>query len=105
MPLDTGNAVTALQIIDESLSDAYAAQARIGSFGKYTLDSAANLLGAQEENLSLAYSDIMDTDVAEESARLTRWSLLQESGLQALSLLNSRNASLLDFLQSFSARL
>jgi flagellin len=103
--LVSGDTVTALEIIDDALSEALAAQARIGAFDKYTLDSASNLLGVQEENLSEAYSDMMDTDVAEETSRMARQQLLQEASLQALSVLNLQQSSLLNLLASFTARM
>lgn len=103
--LTSGDPVTALEVIDDAMSEALAAQARIGAFERYTLDSAEDLLAAQEENLSAAYSDVMDTDVAEETSRMSRFELLQEASLQALSVLNLQQNSLLDLLASFTARL
>jgi flagellin len=103
--LTAGESVTTLQILDEALSEARTAQARIGAFDRYTLDSATSVLDAQEENLSLAYSDVMDTDIAEETSRAARWTLLQESALESLAVLNYQQSSLLDLLRSFTARL
>lgn len=98
--LTGGNALTAVQIIDEALSEARLAQARIGGFGKYTLDTASQMLGAQQEQLSAAYQDVMDTDVAVETARLSRNQLLKESALQALQVSLLDNSHVLQLLQS-----
>jgi len=96
--------LTAIQIIDEALTDALTAQSRIGSFSKYTLDSAANLLDAQTEHLSAAHSEIMDVDVAEESARLTARKMQQESALQAMQIFQLRSDDVLTMLQSLALR-
>ncbi len=102
--IDTGDATTAIQVIDQALSEARAAQVRIGSFSKYTLDSAANLLDKQEEQLSAAHSDLMDVNVAEESARLTARQLQQQSAIQALQIFQLGSDNMLGMLQAIALR-
>jgi flagellin-like hook-associated protein FlgL len=101
--LDT-DPLTSIQVIDEAMSEALTAQSRIGSFSKYTLDSAANLLDTQTEQLSSAHSDLMDVNIAEESARLTARKLQQESALQAMQIFQLRSDDVLSMLQSMAMR-
>ncbi|HET6426274.1 MAG TPA: flagellin [Planctomycetaceae bacterium] len=96
--------LTTMQIIDEALSEALTAQARIGSFSKYTLDSAASLLDTQTEQLSAAHSDLMDVNIAEETARLTAQRMQQESALQAMQIFQLRSDDVLSMLQSLALR-
>ncbi len=102
--IDTGDPVTAIQVIDQALSEARSAQVRIGSFSKYTLDSAANLLDKQAEKVSAAHSDLMDVNIAEESARLTARKLQQQSAVQALQIFQLGSDNLLSTLQAIALR-
>ena len=102
--IDTGDPVTAIQVIDQALSEARSAQVRIGSFSKYTLDSAANLLNKQEEQVSAAHSDLMDVNIAEESARLTARKLQQQSAVQALQIFQLGSDNMLSVLQAIALR-
>ncbi len=102
--IDTGDALTAIEVIDEALTDARTAQARIGSFSKYTLDSAASLLDSQTEHLSATHSDLMDVDIAEESARLTQQKLQQQSAVQAMQIFQLRSDDVLSMLQAIALR-
>lgn len=103
--LTEGQAQTAVQIIDEALSEARLAEARMGGFNKYVLDTASSVLNTQQEQLTLAYKDVMDTDVAEETARLSRNQLLKDSATQALQVSLLDNSSVLDLLRSTVIRL
>lgn len=103
--LTEGQSQTALQIIDEALSEARLAQARMGGFNKYVLDSASSILNTQQEQLTLAYKDIMDADLAEETSRLSRNQLLKDSATQALQVSLLDNSSVLDLLRSTVIRL
>lgn len=102
--VDTGNAITAIQVIDDALSEARSAQATIGSFGKYTLDTAESLLGAAEENTTAAWSDLVETDVPSETARLSQLRVVQEAALQALQVHTLRQADSLSLLQALALR-
>ncbi len=102
--IDSGDPITAIQVIDEALSEALTAQARIGGFSKYTLDSAANLLEMQEEQLTAAHSDLMDVNIAEESARLTARQLQQQSAIQAMQIFQLRSDDILGVLQAIALR-
>ncbi len=102
--IDTGSPVTAIQVVDEALSEARAAQATIGSFSKYTLDSAESLLGTQEENTQAAWSDLVETDVPSETARLSQQRVVQEAALQALQVYTLQQSSSLSLLQALALR-
>jgi len=52
------------------------------------LTSTINNLGVQVENLSAAYSGIMDTDFAEETATFTSQNILQQAGTAILAQAN-----------------
>lgn len=103
--LTGGQAQTAVQIIDEALSQATLAEARVGGFSKYVLDSASNILNAQQEQVSLAHQDVMDTNIAEETARLSQNQILRQSALQALQISVLDPTNVLDLLRSAVIRL
>ncbi|MGE3315308.1 MAG: flagellin [Planctomycetaceae bacterium] len=102
--LTSGNAATALAIIDDALGDATRSQAIIGGFQKFTLDSASRVLESQEEHLSTALSDVQDTDIALETALLTRNRLLEQTALEALSVASVRQQDILGLLRNAATR-
>lgn len=80
-------AQAALDIIDASISDISAGRADIGAAENRLQVTVANL-GTARENLSAANSRIRDTDVAEESAQLTRSNILLQAGASVLAQAN-----------------
>jgi len=80
-------AQAALDIIDESIGDISAGRADIGAAENRLQVTVANL-GTARENLSAANSRIRDTDVAEESAQLTRSNILLQAGASVLAQAN-----------------
>lgn len=103
--LTGGNATEALSIIDDAIADVTRAQAHVGGFQKFTLDSASRVLDDQIENLSSALSAVRDTDVALETALLSNNQLLEQTTLQALAITNFRNQNILDLLKSAATRI
>lgn len=97
-----GNAVTALRIIDDAISQATLSQATVGAFQKNALEPAGRLLGSQTINLSSALSSIQDVDVALETALLSRNQLMHQTTLQALSVSSLQQQNVLGLLQSTS---
>ena len=81
-------AQAALDIIDASISDISAGRADIGAAENRLQVTVANL-GTARENLSAANSRIRDTDVAEESASLTRSNILLQAGASVLAQANA----------------
>jgi flagellin len=98
--LTSGNGATALEIIDDAISEVTRSRARIGAFQKNTLDTASNVLSSVIENTSAALSSIQDVDVALETALLSNNQLLQETTYQALTINNLNQNNVLDLLRT-----
>ena len=98
-----------------TLTDAHAAaaclgavQAAIGTLGavqgqvgqiQNRLDYAIALAQSEAVNIKAAESRIRDANIAEESANLTRYSILNQSGLAALAQANQSTAAVLALLR------
>ncbi len=63
------------------------------------LQFAVSLAQSQKTNKSAAESRIRDANVAEESANMTRFNILQQSGIAALSQANQSSAAVLSLLR------
>lgn len=82
------SAQSGLDMIDTAMVSVNAMRANFGAM-QNRLNSTINNLGVAHENLSAANSRIRDTDVAAESAELTRNNLLMQAGVSVLSQANS----------------
>lgn len=102
--LTSGNAAEAVAILDAAIADATRSRGVIGGFQKYVLGSASRVLGATIEHTSAALSDIVDTDLALETALLSSNQLLRQTTLESLSITAMRNEDVLSLLRS-TARL
>ena len=102
--LTGGNAVEALEIIDDAIDEVTRGRAIVGSFQTYTLDSADNVLSSTIENTSAALSAVEDADVALETALLANNQLMQQAAYQALSISAMQYDSVLTILQSLASR-
>ena len=80
-------AQSALQIIDDAITDISSARGNMGSMINRLGNTMANLATAVE-NLSAANSRIRDVDVAEETAQLTRAQILSQAGVSILAQAN-----------------
>jgi flagellin len=89
------SAVTSIQTAIATLGTI---QGAVGS-AENRLQFAINLAQSQIVNKTAAESRIRDANVAEESANLTRYSILTQSGLAALAQANNAAASVLALLQ------
>ncbi len=98
--LSSGNAATAMQILDDAISDVTQSRALIGSFQKYTLATAQSILSSSIENTSSALSAIQDVDVGLETALLANNQLLQQTAYEALTISNLNKNNVLDLLRS-----
>ncbi len=98
--LASGNAVTALQIIDAAIAQVTRAQAKIGSFQSYTIESSSNVLDALVENTADAISDIEDADLATETALLANNQTLLQTAYQALSITSLSSQNVLTLLEA-----
>lgn len=87
----------------ENISDAVAtlgvSQAKLGTL-QNRLQFAISLAQSQAVNTKAAESRIRDANVAEESANMTRYSILTQSGIAALAQANSSTSSVLALLRS-----
>jgi len=94
-PTDAADAVTAIAAAVSSLGTA---QATVGTI-QNRLQFAITLAQSQIVNTKAAESRIRDANVAEESANLTRYSVLTQSGLAALAQANSQSGAVLSLLR------
>ncbi|MEO0323252.1 MAG: flagellin [Myxococcota bacterium] len=76
-----------LSVLDEAISDVSSERADLGALQNRMAVTIANLQSARE-NLSAANSRIRDTDVAAESAALTRANILMQAGTTILGQAN-----------------
>ncbi len=81
-------AQNSLAVVDDAMVSVNAMRANLGAL-QNRLQSTVNNLNIAHENLSAANSRIRDTDVAEESAELTRNSILMQAGVSVLGQTNS----------------
>lgn len=93
------NYFTAQRIVRRALSQVATLRGRLGSFERNTLDTTANSLNIQYENLSSAESALRDTDFAEETSNLTRAQILVQSATSVLKLANQAPQNVLALLQ------
>lgn len=77
-----------LDAVDKAIVSVNAIRANFGAM-QNRLQSTINNLGIATENYSAANSRIRDTDIAYESAELTRNSILQQAGVSVLSQANA----------------
>jgi flagellin len=91
-------AVTALSTIKAALSAVSQSRADVGS-GINRLQAAVSVLQIQSQNTQAAESIIRDANVAEEVANLTKYQILAQSGMAALSQANAHSQSVLALLR------
>lgn len=84
--LTSGNLGRAIDILDAAQDEILEARARAGAFEKYTIDSAARVLGSMEVNISSAVSMIGDTDVALEASRRVQAEIMVQAAVSAVLL-------------------
>jgi flagellin len=77
-----------LNRVDDALTSVNAIRANFGALQNRLISTAQNLL-VTEENYSAANSRIRDTDIAAETAELTRNNILMQAGISVLSQANN----------------
>ena len=92
------NAQAAVTAITAAVADLGQAQATVGTL-ENRLQFAMQLAQAQIVSNKAAESRIRDANIAEESANLTRYSILTQSGIAALAQANSQSGVVLRLLQ------
>jgi len=91
-------AVTAVASIAGAISALGTVQAQVGIL-ENRLTFAISLAQGQIVNTKAAESRIRDANIAEESANLTKYSILNQSGIAALAQANSQSAAVLALLR------
>ena len=91
-------AATALTAVTTSINTLGAVQGQVGQL-QNRLSYAVNLAQSQIVNTKAAESRIRDANIAEESANLTRYNILNQSGLAALSQANQSTSAVLSLLR------
>ncbi len=90
---DSHSAARFLDDIDTAIDDVTSRIASAGAYGS-RLDSVVDSIAVQKENLTGAYSTIMDADVAEESANVTKQEILAQTSLAMFTQINQLQASM-----------
>jgi flagellin len=99
LSVDTAaNAATAVSTITTAIGSLGDAQATVGTL-QNRLQFAISLAQSQVVNNKAAESRIRDANIAEESANLTRYSILTQSGIAALAQANSQSGAVLALLR------
>jgi flagellin len=88
----------AVDAIDAAVSRVSSIRARMGAY-QNRLESINDNLDAQSEALTTAYSNIMDTDMAEEMTNYTQQDVLAQAAISMMQKSNERPESLLQLLQ------
>jgi flagellin len=91
-------AASAAAAISASLDSLGTARGDIGA-GEESLQSFSNVLGIQQQNQTAQLSQIQDANVADEVVNLTKWQILNQSGISALGKANQAGQSILALLQ------
>jgi flagellin len=94
-----GGAQNALGVIRNALIGAANARALVGA-GSNRLQSAVQVMQSQYLNTQSAESTIRDANMAQEISNLTKFQLLSQSGMAALSQSNAIGSSIASLLQS-----
>ena len=101
----SGNGELAEEIIEAARQEVLAARVEIGTFEKYSVDSTVAVLEGMAVNISSAYSQIADTEVASEMSILARAQILSKTSIQALQFTNFTNQSAAGLLENLVQRL
>ena len=88
----------ALTVINTAISDVAAMRGIIGA-GINRLNSATNVINTQVQNLTSAQSSIQDANVGQVVANLSKYQVLEQTGISALAQANSTQQAVLKLLQ------
>ena len=96
--LSMASSSTALGLINASLQNTNSALARIGSIGK-KVDAHIVFVGKLSDSLVGGVGNLVDADMATESAKLQALQIKQQLGAQAVSIANSAPQIILSLFQ------
>jgi flagellin len=88
----------ALNTLDEAISKLGDVRSGIGAYTN-RLEYAANSLSETQEDITSAYANLMDTDMAEEMTEYTQLSVLEQASISVLSQANDLPQQVLSLLQ------
>ena len=88
----------AMVALDEAIASLSATRSRIGAF-QNRLEYANSSLAATNENMTAAYSGLLDTDMAEEMTEYTQQNILSQAAISVLSQANELPQQVLSLLQ------
>ncbi len=91
-------AQTALSDINSAISDIALLRGNLGAT-QNQLEAATNVMNSQITNVQGAESNILDADIGKETANLSKYTILQQTGIAALQQSNSMQQSVLKLLQ------
>lgn len=92
------HATSALDVLSDSIAAIASARANLGA-GMNRLQSAAAVIMNQVQNTQAAESGIRDANIAEEIANMTKYQILNQSGIAALTQANATAQSVLTLLR------
>lgn len=93
--LDTAaNATTMIATVDASIKNVSTALAKLGT-GSKAFENHLTFVGKLQDSLDAGVGNLVDADLAKESARLQSLQTKQQLGVQALSIANSSTSILL----------
>jgi len=96
--LSAGTAQTALADINQSIARVASLRGDMGA-GINRLQSATSVMNNQTQNLSAAEDGVRSADITQEVADLTKFQILSQTGISALSQANQMQQSVLKLLQ------
>ncbi len=94
----TGGAEKAMVTLDEAIARLTETRSRLGAF-QNRLEYATSSLSATGENVTTAYSGLMDTDMAEEMSEYTQQNVLDQAAISVLAQANELPQQVLSLLQ------
>jgi flagellin len=95
---NSGDAATAATAIGTTLASLGSARGDIGA-AEESLQSYSNVLGISMQNQTSQLSQVQDANIADEVVNLTKYQILNQSGISALSKANQAGQSILTLLQ------
>jgi flagellin len=94
----SAGASSALSVINTAISSVASMRGVIGA-GINRLTSATNVINTQIQNLTSAQSSIQDADVGQVVSRLSKYQILEQTGISALAQANQNQQAVLKLLQ------
>jgi flagellin len=91
-------AASALTVINSAISNVAAMRGTIGA-GINRLNSATNVINTQVQNLTSAQSSMQDADVGQVVANMSKYQVLEQTGISALAQSNQNEQAVLKLLQ------